>query len=122
MEKWLNYDQISLIPRVVSSLEHRAEADTSVQFGPVKLSIPLIAAPMKSVTNGEMAWKLRDLGSFGWIHRFQSVDEQSHELFRRQGPQLQPPIPGIAIPAKTEEADLIVSRFCLLYTSDAADE
>lgn len=108
MDKWLSYDQVSLIPTVVSSLEHRAETDTSVQFGPAKLSLPLIAAPMPDVTNGAMARKLRDLGSFGWVHRFQSVDQQRRELIE-DGFEANGKI-GVAIPANTEEAASIVDR------------
>lgn len=75
MERWLNYDQISLIPTKVSTLEHRADVDTSVQFGPWKLGVPIIAAPMPDVSNGAMAEKLFTLGSLGWIHRFQTLNE-----------------------------------------------
>lgn len=83
MDRWLSYDQISLIPTQVSSLEHRSEADTSVQFGPITLSVPIIAAPMPDVSNGEMAHRLKGLGSFGWTHRFQSLSQQARELHQR---------------------------------------
>jgi IMP dehydrogenase/GMP reductase len=79
MEKWLSYEQISLIPTQVSTLEHRAEADTSVQFGPWKLQVPIIAAPMPDVSNGCMAKRLFELGSLGWIHRFQNMNEAFKE-------------------------------------------
>lgn len=71
MERHLNYDQISLIPTQVSTLEHRAEADTSVQFGPIKLQVPIIAAPMPDVCGLEMTNMLYRLGAFGIVHRFQ---------------------------------------------------
>jgi IMP dehydrogenase/GMP reductase len=80
MNKWLTYDQVSLIPTQVSTLLHRKEADTSVQFGPAKLRVPIIAAPMPDVSNGEMADKLWDLGSLGWIHRFQTPTEQVDQI------------------------------------------
>lgn len=80
MEKWLTYDNISLIPTQVSTLEHRAEADTSVKFGKFKLDLPLIAAPMPDVTNGRMATTLQGHGSFGWVHRFQDWKEARKEL------------------------------------------
>jgi GMP reductase len=79
MEKWLSYDDVSLIPTHVSSLTHRAEADTSVQFGPWKLGVPIIAAPMPDVSNGVMAKRLFELGSLGWLHRFQSMNEAFKE-------------------------------------------
>jgi IMP dehydrogenase/GMP reductase len=79
LERWLTYDDISLIPTHVSSLEHRAEADTSVQFGPWKLQVPIIAAPMPDVSNGAMARRLFELGSLGWVHRFQTMKEAATE-------------------------------------------
>ena len=83
MDKWRSYDQITLIPNQVSTLEHRSEADTSVEFGPLTLKIPIIAAPMPDVSNGEMAHRLKGLGSFGWVHRFQSLSQQEKELHQR---------------------------------------
>src|SRR5260221_10343888 len=96
MDKWLSYDQVSLIPTQVSSLEHRAEADTSVQFGPIKLSLPLIAAPMPDVSNGEMARVLRGLGNLGWVHRFQSIDEMRSEYVKGYQTEVYPMV-GIAL-------------------------
>jgi GMP reductase len=78
MERWLSYNQISLIPTQVSTLEHRAEADTSVQFGPVKLSVPIIAAPMPDVCGEAMAIALYKLGALGITHRFQNVEDRIH--------------------------------------------
>ena len=80
MERWLTYDQISLIPTQVSTLQHRAEADLSVKFGPAQLRIPIIAAPMPDVSNGLMADKLWELGSLGWMHRFQSPTQQIDQI------------------------------------------
>lgn len=79
MERWLTYDQVSLIPTKVSTLDHRAEADTSVRFGPWKLQVPIVAAPMPDVSNGTMAKRLFELGSLGWIHRFQNIKEAMTE-------------------------------------------
>lgn len=107
MDKWLSYDKISLIPTKVSTISSRADVDTSVQFGPLKLSVPLIAAPMPDVSNGAMAKRLRELGSFGWIHRFQSEDQMQKELLST-GTNDQV---GIALPGKVKEAELMASRF-----------
>jgi IMP dehydrogenase/GMP reductase len=105
MERWLSYDAVSLIPTHVSSLLTRAEADTSVQFGPIKLQVPIIAAPMPDVTNGEMAKKLADLGSFGWIHRFQSAYDQEQELRKGNANDRRRVLTvGLAIPGKPDEA------------------
>ncbi len=71
----LRYDDIWLVPRLVSTLEHRSEADTSIECFGIKLSLPLISSPMPDVCNGEMAYNLAKLGSLGIIHRFQPINE-----------------------------------------------
>lgn len=80
MEKWLTYDKISLIPDEVSTLEHRAEADTSIQFGTAKLSVPLISAPMPDISGHKMTAALAKSGSLGWVHRFQTIADQYAEI------------------------------------------
>lgn len=72
----LKYDDIWLVPRIVSTLRHRAEADTSVECFGIKLAIPIVASPMPDVCNGEMAYNLAKLNVLGIIHRFQPVKEQ----------------------------------------------
>ncbi len=71
----LKYDDIWLVPRIVSTLQHRSEADTSIECFGIKLTAPMISSPMPDVCNGEMAYKLAALGALGIIHRFQSVSD-----------------------------------------------
>ena len=81
----LGYHNIGLIPRHVSELEHREEADTSIEFAGVKLTIPLIASPMPDVCDGKMAKKLFQLGSYGFIHRFWGIEKQAKEFVISEG-------------------------------------
>lgn len=76
----INYDNVTLVPRVVSSLESRSEADTSIIFCGVRLEVPAIATPMPDVCNGEMAKALAKLGAMGIIHRFQSIEDEVREF------------------------------------------
>src|SRR5260221_7106776 len=71
------------------------------------LSLPLIAAPMPDVTNGAMARKLSDLGSFGWIHRFQSEDAMRVEVYGEKY-RVSHSF-GLALPVNPREAWEIVS-------------
>jgi IMP dehydrogenase len=73
------FSNIGLVPRVVSTLEHRSEADTSVELWGIKLQIPLVATPMPDVCNGLMAGTLAILGAMGIIHRFQTIEEEVQE-------------------------------------------
>jgi IMP dehydrogenase len=72
----LKYDDIWLVPRVVSTLEHRSEADTSIECFGFKLSVPVMTSPMPDVCNGEMAYTLAKFGALGIIHRFQNIGDQ----------------------------------------------
>ncbi|MCX7832798.1 MAG: guanosine monophosphate reductase [Ignavibacteria bacterium] len=78
--KSLTYDDISILPNKISSIEHRAECDTSIEFLGIKLSIPIIASPMNTVCGGRMAKALADLKTLGIIHRFNSIEDQLNEF------------------------------------------
>jgi len=75
----LKYSDIGLISRNISTLDSRDEADTSVEFAGQKLTVPLIAAPMPDVCDGAMAGHLLRLGAYGFIHRFNTIEEQANE-------------------------------------------
>lgn len=75
-----DYDDISLCPRVASSLVHRAEAEPAVQVGPIRLALPLVASPMPDVCGAEMARALAGEGALGLLHRFWSIDAQVAEF------------------------------------------
>lgn len=82
MNRLYDLDDICLIPRVVSTIRSRDEVKPSVELFPgVTLTVPIIAAPMMDVCNGVFALKMRELGGFGFIHRFSSVGEQVKEFY-----------------------------------------
>ncbi len=71
-----DYDHLTLVPRVASTLEHRSDAQPDVEFGPLRLSLPLIGSPMPDVCGMEMCRVLAREGAMGILHRFQSVESQ----------------------------------------------
>jgi IMP dehydrogenase len=75
-----DFDDVSLVPRVPSTLAHRTEALPAVEFGPVLLSAPLIGSPMPDVCGVDMCRALSEHGALGILPRFQSVDEQAAQL------------------------------------------
>lgn len=79
-EKKLDYSDINLIPRIISTLKSRNEADTSVKFGDITLQLPIIASPMRDVCDGKVAQKMNELGGLGIIHRFLTIDDQVQEF------------------------------------------
>ncbi len=75
-----DYDHLSLVPRVSSSLTHRADADPEVKVGPLRLRLPLLGAPMPDVCGPDMCSALARAGALGVLHRFQPVAEQVAEF------------------------------------------
>jgi IMP dehydrogenase len=72
--KALSFDDISLVPRY-NNIASRSEADTSVQFGNLKLGIPVFSSNMDTITGSRMASVMKDLGGLGFLHRFCSIEE-----------------------------------------------
>lgn len=81
-EPGLSYDDVLLAPRL-GVLEHRADADLSTCVTDhLLLDIPIVSAPMKPVTEWQMARELANRGGLGVIHRFNSVEEQVEQYER----------------------------------------
>src|SRR5271165_1864659 len=77
----LGYEDINLVPRVISSIKSRYDIEIAVELFPgVVLTNPIIASPMKDVVNAEVAREMRRLGGYAILHRFQSIDDQVKEF------------------------------------------
>ncbi len=83
--KALDFRDVSLVSRQVSTISSRDEIDTSVEFCGRKLSVPIIASPMTDVCDGYIANLMMEYGAFGIIHRFSSVVQQVAEYQRAKG-------------------------------------
>lgn len=78
-QKSLGYEDVGLVSRKISTLKTREEADTtSIGFGST-IKIPIISSPMADVTDGDLAAYMRENGGYGFIHRFQTIDQQVNE-------------------------------------------
>jgi len=80
MPRAFDFDDVSLVPRIPSTLTHRTEAEPAVNFGPVRMTVPLIGSPMPDVCGVDMCRALGEHGALGILPRFQPVDEQAAEL------------------------------------------
>lgn len=77
----LTFDDVLLIPGY--SDFSRSDIDLSSQFSKrIKISIPLISAPMDTVTESKLAISLAELGGIGIIHRNLTVIDQADEVFK----------------------------------------
>jgi IMP dehydrogenase/GMP reductase len=78
----LTYDDIQLVP-AYSSIKSRQNIKLhtllSRRYG---LLNPIVASPMDTVCGFEMAYKMAEMGGVGCIHRFMSIDTQTHIVRR----------------------------------------
>lgn len=65
----LNYKDICLVPRY-SELRSRSEADTSIELGGFKFSLPVLMANMPAVINSSLAKQMSENDYFYIMHRF----------------------------------------------------
>lgn len=78
----LSYDDVLLIPKR-SPVAHRGDVDLSTSLTPtLSLEVPLLSAPMDTVTEAATAIALSTAGGLGTVHRFLPAEEQAAEVRR----------------------------------------
>lgn len=76
----LSYDDVLLVPKH-SPVSSRSDVElNSFLAGDIDLDIPILSAPMDTVTDASMATALGEAGGFGTIHRFMDADEQAEQV------------------------------------------
>ena len=76
----LTYDDIQLVPGFSSvSSRQKIKLETKLSRNH-NLLMPLVASPMDTVCEEEMAYKMFLMGGVGCIHRFMSVEEQCKQV------------------------------------------
>ena len=58
----LTYDDVLLVPQPHTEIESRRLVDTSVAFGPWRLDLPLVTAPMDTIVGDQMLALFEELG------------------------------------------------------------
>ena len=77
VKKYLTYDDVNIVPKY-SELNSREDVNLTSRFTKLtELQIPIVASPMDTVTELDMANEMMDWGGVGVIHRFNSIEEQS---------------------------------------------
>jgi IMP dehydrogenase len=78
------FDDILLVPQA-SDVASRKNIDLTMSIGydsrKIDLYLPIIAAPMDTVCEKEMAIEIAKHGGLGIIHRYMSQENQRHEVF-----------------------------------------
>lgn len=117
----LTYDDVLLVPR---KSDVRSRRDPSLETKLTKtrtLNIPIISANMDTVTEGDMAIAMNQLGGLGIIHRFLSVEDQVNEVrkVKSSGAQIISASIGVNQDFK-ERTDALVKSGVNLITIDIA--
>lgn len=72
----LTFDDVLLVPQM-SNITSRSEVDLSSKLDKdITLCLPVISAPMDTVTEVDMAVTISKHGGLGIIHRYNSIEEQ----------------------------------------------
>ena len=74
------FDDIQIIPKY-SEVESRSQCNLTTRFTKqYKLGTPLVASPMDTVTEYNMAIAIASHGGVGILHRFMSIEKQSNQV------------------------------------------
>ena len=77
MKKYLTYDDVNIIPKY-SEVNSRGDVKLHTRFTKnTELTIPIVASPMDTVTELDMAVEMMERGGVGILHRFNTIEEQS---------------------------------------------
>jgi len=78
----LTFDDVLLLPKS-SNINSRKEVDiSSFLTKKIKLNVPIVSAPMDSVTEARLAIAMAREGAVGVIHRFMPVEDQVKEVIK----------------------------------------
>src|SRR5271163_3618833 len=75
----ITFDDVLLIPARGSFVPNDADTHTRLTRG-IQLNIPLISAPMDTVTESALAIALAQEGGIGFIHKNLSIADQAREV------------------------------------------
>ena len=112
------FDDVLLIPQY-SEIKSRLDVNLSVQLSynkKLELKIPIISAPMDTVTQSKLAEALANYGALGIIHRYQSLEARCLEVQKVKNKN-KSNIVGIAVGLK-DDVNAVVDAV-LQYNIDA---
>ena len=78
MRESVCFEDVLLVPKY-STIESRTAVDTSSELSPsMVLQMPVISAPMDTISEEDMAAALDSAGGMSIIHRYNTIEEQSN--------------------------------------------
>ena len=111
MRRAICFDDVLLEPKL-SDIKSRKEIDLTTTFTPGadKLRLPIVSAPMDTVTGEEMAVAMYRAGGLGVLHRYNTIEEQVELV--KNAYEIDPHVKLSAAIGITEKYE---SRACALY-------
>ena len=73
----LTYNDVLLVPQY-SDIESRKQVSLSSKLGFIECELPIIASPMDTVSEDEMALAMDSKGALAILHRYNSIEEQAN--------------------------------------------
>lgn len=121
MKMTYTFDDLQIVP-IYSEIESRRMCDTSTQITTnYRIDIPILSAPMDTVTDSAMAISLGKLGGLGVIHRFFDIQTQVNEVSKTISAEI--PLVAAAIGVINdyrERAEALVAAGCKILLIDVA--
>src|SRR5437016_10245625 len=77
----LSFDDVLLIPPKTNVLPSEVETSTTFLDG-ITLKVPIVSAPMDTVTDARLAIAIAREGGVGVIHRNMTIDQQAEQVDR----------------------------------------
>lgn len=122
-DEGIGYDDVLLVPKL-GVLKKRREADLTQILYPFELKLPILSAPMSSVTETKMMRAMRNAGGLGILHRFQSVDEAAHQFNEATFEEAFDAVTPAAAAIGINEGDMRIKRLrevgCRMFVLDVA--
>src|SRR6266446_3395570 len=75
----ITFDDVLLVPAYSSVVPSQADVRTRITRN-IRLTIPLVSAPMDTVTESALAIALAQEGGIGMIHKNMSIENQAREV------------------------------------------
>lgn len=105
------FDDVLLVPQH-SFISSRSDVNTSTRLGDIELITPLVSAPMTTVTEGEMAIAIGNLGGAGILHRFGQINDRDLWLASlRSNAYCVPRIISIGLDVKVDMLGIDIAEF-----------
>ena len=105
----MSFDDVLLVPRK-SDIETRAEVNLTSTIGSLDFKIPIVSAPMDTVTESAMANTMHTAGGLGIVHRYNSIENQCEIVSQSRSKNI-----GAAIGVSGDFEE----RACALFDSGA---